>query len=273
MALTQDAFRWYEDGTESGSTEAAAENTAIEADVQVTSLDQHLRIRIQASAQAGAATDDYQLQYRKNAGTWTDVTTSSSDVQGFDSSNLTDGNATTQRLSAGSGTYRSGAISEDGLIDDLNPWSASGSSNYTELLYAVRFIRADVDDEDEIEFRVLYNGSTITYSATPSATINKIVYELTAESGSFTLTGTDASFTYPYANYSLTCSGGTFTLTGTPAALLWGRRLSAGSGTFTLTGSAVELARHGVVARLDRRRRKYGRPDYGQFKLGSRFKE
>ena len=61
---------------------------------------------------------------------------------------------------------------------------------------------------------------------------------LTADSGTFTLTGTAAGLA---AQRQLASDSGTFTLTGTAAALQAQRQLAGDSGTFTLTGTAAGL--------------------------------
>ena len=63
-------------------------------------------------------------------------------------------------------------------------------------------------------------------------------YSLTAEQGSFTLTGADADL---LAGRSLTAEQGSFTLTGADADLLAGRSLTAEQGSFTLTGADASL--------------------------------
>ncbi|MBA2706145.1 MAG: exo-alpha-sialidase [Blastocatellia bacterium] len=98
---SQNTYRLYEDGTETASTAIAAQDTNITRNVTANSNLQ-LRDRLQqTTGAAGASTDDYQLQYSKNGGAWTNVTTSSTSVKGFDSASLTDGGATTNRLGAG----------------------------------------------------------------------------------------------------------------------------------------------------------------------------
>jgi hypothetical protein len=65
--VTQAAFRFYEDGSESGSTALATQDTNITADVTSGDVDLGLRIRLQeTAANPGASTDDYQLQYELN---------------------------------------------------------------------------------------------------------------------------------------------------------------------------------------------------------------
>lgn len=173
FALTQRAFRFYEDGTESGSTEIAAENANITRLVVSNSV-VLLRIGLQESGSgsvSGATTDDYQLQYSKNGGAFTNVNGATTNVRGFASANLTDAGTTTQRLSAGGGSFVAGEISEDGLVDDRQ----ITANNHTELLYALEVVAADVAEGDTLDFRVLLNGATtnMTYTVTPRLTVTK----------------------------------------------------------------------------------------------------
>jgi hypothetical protein len=157
FAASQTAFRFYEDGTETGSTAIDAQDTDITRDVTSDSNLQ-LRVRLQETqGAAGASTDDYQLQYSKNGGSQTNITTSSSSVKGFNSGSLTDGNATTNRLGSGSGSFVAGEISEDGLVDD----HTLTASNYTEHLYSLTAVAADLANNDTLDFRVLRNGAVL----------------------------------------------------------------------------------------------------------------
>lgn len=74
-AFSQDAFRLYADGTESGSTALAAQDTNYTADVSGGDFNLGLRVRIQEdNGGAGASTDDYQLQYELNdSASWLNV--------------------------------------------------------------------------------------------------------------------------------------------------------------------------------------------------------
>jgi len=93
------------------------------------------------------------------------------EVIGFNSASLTDGNATTNRLGSGTGSFIAGEISEDGLVDNL----AITASNYTELLYSLTIESTAVADNDTLDFRVLRNGATtgMTYTVTPRITIEE----------------------------------------------------------------------------------------------------
>jgi hypothetical protein len=90
-------------------------------------------------------------------------TGSSAPVIGYACPNTVDGGATTNRLTGGSGTFVAGKVSEDGLVDDLG-WSGN---NYTEVLYELVALKANLASQDILTFRVLRNGGTsdMTYEA------------------------------------------------------------------------------------------------------------
>ena len=79
-------------------------------------------------------------------------------VRGFNSSNLTEGAATTQRLSSGTGSFQAGRVAEDGDVENfkINP------SVFTEMLYSVTVEKDFVATSDTIRFRVYRNGNAIT---------------------------------------------------------------------------------------------------------------
>jgi hypothetical protein len=176
QTFTQRAFRFYEDGSESGSTAVDTQDTNIS---RLTDSDSNLglRLSIQETANSGGATtDDWQLQYSKNSGAYTDVTTSSSNVKGYNSGSLTDAGATTNRASSditdpGTGSFAAGLISEDGLADNHQLTAA----NYTEHLFSLTVVAADTAAGDTLDFRLLYNGAStyFTYTVTPRVTVTK----------------------------------------------------------------------------------------------------
>ena len=172
-SITQAAYRWYDEGTESGATALANQDTAVTGNITNGDATGTLRIRLQSTtAVTVPATDDWQLQYEKNtSGTWVNIAPSSLAVQTYDSPNLTNAAATTNRLTGGTGSFVAGKVSEDSLMDDLG-WAGN---NFTEFVYALKVIAADVVDGDTLRFRVLRNGATttMTYSVTP--TINVVL--------------------------------------------------------------------------------------------------
>ena len=88
----------------------------------------------------------------------------------YDNPNLTEGQATTNRLTGGTGTFTAGKVSEAGHVQNVG-WSGN---NYTEILFSVKLIAADLANGDTLRFRVLRNGSTagMTYTSVP--TINLV---------------------------------------------------------------------------------------------------
>lgn len=71
------------------------------------------------------------------------------------------------------------------------------------------------------------------------------VYTLTAESGSYTLTGQNAGL---YVTRVITADSGSYTLTGQSASLVASRVLTADSGSYTLTGDNAGLYKQFVLA-------------------------
>jgi len=243
FGITARAYRWYADGTETGAAALAAESTTLAIN-NIADYPIVLRYGVQesgAGSASGASTDDYQLQYSLNGGAYTSVSAVSAVVQGFTSANLTDAAATTSRLSAGTGSFVAGEISEtDGLLTD---WALT-ANNYSDLLYAIQIMAADTADGDSIDFRVLRNGAIFnTYTVTPNLTIQN-AYTLTSDSGAFPFAGTDASLEF---NRLLAAGSGSFAFTGTAAGLAKGITLAASSGAFAFTGTAATLTVGHVV--------------------------
>jgi len=168
FTVSFDDFRFYEDGPESTSVGLEDQGVNIGFDL-AADFNFQLRVRLQEiGGKDGDHSDDYRLQYSKNGGTWTNVTTTSSNVKGFDSTYLTDGEATTTaRIWEGaSNAFVPGKVSETGEVVDHR----LTANNYTVHLYSLTLISADIAVDDEIEFRVLLNGSTFTYNVVPKFT-------------------------------------------------------------------------------------------------------
>lgn len=177
-------FRFYADGTESGSSPygGAAENANVNVDVSSGNVQIHLRVGIQengAGSASGAATDDWGVQCTSSvAGAFT-VTGSSTRVKADTGSSLTDGAATTNRatngISDGAGTFVAGEQEEtNGVIEDHQ----LTADNFTEHVYAFLVVAADVANAETLDFAITLNGSTtasITNSVTPRITITKTV--------------------------------------------------------------------------------------------------
>src|SRR3954470_10069320 len=97
-------YRWYnDDGSESASTAVAAQDTAISLTADGTGDKSYLlRIGVQ-NTNSTSTSFSWDLQYSKNGGAFTTVTTATSNVKAFNSANLTDSAATTSRLTSMTG--------------------------------------------------------------------------------------------------------------------------------------------------------------------------
>lgn len=238
------SFCFYEDGTESGSVATDAQDTNITRN-NSTNSNLLLRVRIQETggANTAASPNNQQFQYSKNGGTWTNITTSSSDIKAFNSASLTDGEATTNRLGAGTGSFVAGVVMETGIYDSGTPTS----SNYTEYLLALTCIAADTAAADTFDFRVTYSGgSVMTDTITPRITISKSgsTYNETGSAGagvgSFATPSFASVFGFQFGTQSTftTAIGGTAT-TPTLKNLTSGGRKLGNAIDFTASGRYI----------------------------------
>ena len=132
------------------------------------------------------------------------------------------------------------------------------------------FIRPDtrivVKSAGATAFSLACDSGTFTVSGTDASLQQG--YHLSAESGTFAVSGTDASLEQGYvlsaesgtfavtgtaAFFNLTRFGepGVYTITGTAASLEWHRVLTAESGTYTITGADATLNYSGSGASLE----------------------
>lgn len=167
--------QWFNDGTESSATSAQTEDTNDAIDVGSGDIQRHLRCGVQeigAGSVAGAATDDWELEFDIDGGGYNPVTASSTGVQADTGSGLTEGGATTERMTAGTGTWNAGEQEEDdGQIVDYD----LGADNYTELVYALLFVAADFTGGEVVTFRLTRNGAAnqVTNTVVPQSTVSK----------------------------------------------------------------------------------------------------
>ena len=176
-----DAWRFYEDGTESGSSPAAAQDTNLTARDPSTDPKAHLRARVQEigdGSGSGASTDDYGLEYSKNSGAYAAITASSSNVQVDTASGLTADAATTNRatngIADGAGTFVAGEQEEtNGIIEDHQ----LTADNFTEHVWALTLIDGDLADGDTLDFRITLNAGApgMTNTVIPRITISKAI--------------------------------------------------------------------------------------------------
>lgn len=91
----------------------------------------------------------------------------------YDDPALTDGQATTNRLTGGTGTFVPGKVSEDGLVDN----QGISADNFTELSYSLQIKAASFTQGDVLRFRVLYNGApdVLTFAVVPQLNVTKTI--------------------------------------------------------------------------------------------------
>lgn len=174
------AWRFYEDGSESGSSPVEAEDTNIAARDVNSDSQVHIRYRVEevgAGSISGEATDDYVLQYRLNGGgSWIVITTITNRVQMDASSSLTEDGATTNRatngISDGAGSFVAGIQKEDDA--EVTNYQLT-ANNFTEHVWALLLVSADFTDADFAEFRLTLNGGNpgMTNSVMPRITVDK----------------------------------------------------------------------------------------------------
>ena len=154
-------------------------------------------------------------------------------------SQLTDGGATTNRATngisdPGSGSFVAGEQeSANGLVED-NQLTAG---NFTEHVWALHAVDADLASSDVIDFRLLRNGSPIPSGVTPSFTYSVAVV-MPAQAANFSLAGEDVNLSH---GFPLQAESASFSLTGQDVTLSRGKQISAESASFSLTGQNANL--------------------------------
>lgn len=139
----------------------AAENTNFSANVNETIV---LAIQVHNT---GGPPVGFKWQYNHESGGWTDITTVSSNVKAVTPATFTNDAATTDFLTAGTGTHEAGVQTADGTVTDA--LSNGGYSNYT---IAIQGVGADVANNETTQIRLVENDGTAftTYTQTPTIT-------------------------------------------------------------------------------------------------------
>jgi hypothetical protein len=168
----QNTFRFYQrDGTtESNATPMAPQDAEVA--VSETALNSYLALRFRlqdtSGVGIGAASDDYQLYVSKNGAGYVDANTSGFLTVLAPSASLSGGEATSNQLGAGTGTFRAGEVSSSSVVDYL----FTGTGGYTELFYGMQLLSAALIAGDALDFRVRKNTTVLSaYTKTPRLNI------------------------------------------------------------------------------------------------------
>jgi hypothetical protein len=202
-------FRWGTPGTETGHGWEADQSVDLTLNEDGNgNYAVFLRINLEQTRTTNDQnqTRTYKLQYRKDGGTWTNVTGSSSNVQAVADSpdNIADGAATTERLVGTNGyTFQSGEYDEGDGVCDAITWTATAQRE-AELLFSLQIVDADMADGAFLEFRVIESDDTLLNNSA-TADFPRLDWDsaalspLAADPGAVTVTGTAATLAQGYA--------------------------------------------------------------------------
>jgi hypothetical protein len=180
-AIEQSDFRFRNDDNDEAD---ATWKAAVNVDIAIPDENTVVRIRHVLKNSGGdfpngppngpQRSSHWQLRYSKNSGSYVNVSSTSPNVQGYDSTNITGNEVTTQQL--GGGTFDVGKMAENGIstieIADVDVLSG----RETELEWVVQVIAADVANGDTLDFRIYANpgrliGAIDTYTEVGRITI------------------------------------------------------------------------------------------------------
>ena len=169
-----DKWRFYEDGTESGSSAIAAEDTDLTARNVDSDSQVHIRWRVQELDGISGATDDsWKLRRSHNLGTFDTISGTDATVRPDTASGLTNAAATTNRategLADGTGSFVAGEQEEEDGDIETHQLTAS---NFTEHVWAVTLQSAGLSDGDTLDFQVALNNADVS-SVVPRITVSK----------------------------------------------------------------------------------------------------
>lgn len=170
MAVTQGQYRFgIDESTEAGHGWYAAQNA--NPAFGAIPLDTTFLLRFLCQCDATALSNaDFEFQYRKNGGAWTQISTSSTDVRAVTPTCWANAANTTNRLTGGTGTFE--ASSQGCTADGISGGTAFDivSNGFGETECAMQLRSADLVAGDFIEFRLTRDGGTLmdTYSVAPA---------------------------------------------------------------------------------------------------------
>ena len=160
-----DKFRFYEDDSDGGTSEAtstpiAAEDTDLTSRDVNSDSDLHLRWNVQETGGlTGPFTNEQYLWASVNSGTYFQITTSTSEVKADSGSELVNGadttNRTTDGISDGTGSFFGGEQSELGIITGR----FLQANDFNESVFSITLISADLSDADTIDFKLTENNA------------------------------------------------------------------------------------------------------------------
>lgn len=223
-----------------GRTPLAAAGTDPELEVDT---DYGVSIRVQNT---GAATTEgtYKWQYKLNAGSWTDITSSSDVIQVSATADFANG-ADVPEYIGGTGSYVTNNNAALDTTGQLVLAAVLGVGESFESHLNFQIIGADVEDNDIIYLRIVYEDGTAfdSYGTAdtniPAITVNKAggtAYTLDCDGGSYAVTGTAMG---PEHDRVIGAVAGSYALTGTAMSPEHDKQVAASAGSYAVTGTAM----------------------------------
>ncbi|UCD24825.1 MAG: hypothetical protein JSW51_02600, partial [Gemmatimonadota bacterium] len=153
-SFTITAFQGYHDDAVEGSATTIA---GLSTDFgQTPGTIFRVRLVVAETNNAAGSNEDLQWQFSKNSGTWTDIGTTSNDIQTDSSTYVTDGANTTQQIGTGTFVTPNAGFTEDGLAGGGDLDFAGNDETETECV--LRIVDATTSTGDTIELRCLIGG-------------------------------------------------------------------------------------------------------------------
>jgi hypothetical protein len=172
-AFDQRAWRFREDdGTETSATWTAAQNTV----PSPKPVNEVFRLRFEIQETAGASQNNATivLQYDiNNSNSWVNIDEASPGVRLTESAFVAHGTATTNQLTAGTGTFRPGIVATTASGTDIS----FAGNDHAEVEWCFHLVGADLNDGDTVRFRVTINGALPATSTAGNASLTVVKEE------------------------------------------------------------------------------------------------
>ncbi len=154
--ITQDHWRFYDDdNTDEDATTARGTGEDVTHEILLSERDTSIHLRVVYSNDgAMSGNDAYTIQADVDGGGFATVTTTSTNVRQI-AGQPADGNATSQRLSAGTGSFTGGEYDDVDSVIDTN----LAAGNYTEAVWSIQFRSADLSGGETVTLKIQYAGA------------------------------------------------------------------------------------------------------------------
>jgi hypothetical protein len=169
--VEQRTFRFRnDDGSQTTATWKATQGTSITG----VTTSERFRVRYEMQETAGGDTTSitFSLEYMLNdSGTWVAVTTTSNVVRIVSSTGVSNGTATTNQLTLGTGTFLAGQV----LTTANSAATSMTANNHTEYEWNLQLVAGTVSNNDVIALRCMTSTGARTVGAAGNGTVTASV--------------------------------------------------------------------------------------------------